>query len=93
MVSTCTFSCLGYGLALQHYHMYSGVFFMYLNPWKVAPSPQFGLLVTGTGKQLPLGCSSNSNLVTGTVFTPSSGLQLHLGFSAKCLTSRAGVGC
>jgi hypothetical protein len=66
---------------------------MYLNPWKVAPSPQFGLLVTGTGKQLPLGCSINSNLVTGTVSPLQSGLQSHLGFSAKCLTTRAGVGC
>jgi hypothetical protein len=63
--------------------MYSRPPFMYLNPWKVAPDPQFGLLVTGTGKRLPLGCSFYSNLVTGTGFTPLSGLQSHSGFSAS----------
>jgi hypothetical protein len=50
--------------------MYSGHPFMYLNPCRVAPSPQFGLLVTGTGKRLLYGCRLYINLVTGTDFTP-----------------------
>jgi hypothetical protein len=53
--------------------MYSGHLFMYLNPCRVAPSPQFGLLVTGTGKRLLYGCSFILTWSLGQFPSPSSG--------------------
>jgi hypothetical protein len=73
------------------YHTHSGHSPMYLNPCRVAPSPQFGLLVTGTGKRLLYGCSFILTWSLGQI-SPISGYMVTLDL-CQCLTTREGLGC